>query len=94
MLGFLIAAAAGYLTPQLEENAAPAVIKGLSKHIEITGQEKRLVAFMIALLAAAALSSLLDSGGIVVVSLGVVLGYFGKRIVAAVQKFLDDRKSV
>ena len=94
MLGFLIAAAAGYLTPQLEENAAPSVIKSLSKHIEINAQEKRLVAFMIALLAAAALSSLLDTGGILAVSLGVVLGYFGKRIVAAVQKFLDDRKSV
>ena len=93
MLGFLIALGAGYLTPQLEDNAAAPVMNAVSKHVPVAPHEKRLVAFMLALVAAAILATIFDSGSILTVSAGVVLGYFGKRIVAAIQKLLDDRKN-
>lgn len=89
MLGFLIAAAAGFLTPQITDSLADNVIKAISGHITIEPAEKRLVGFMLAMLAAGIAAALLHSGTPFWVILGGVLGYFGTRIAAAVQKLLN-----
>lgn len=91
MLGFLIAAAAGYLTPQIADSLADPVIKAVARHITIEPGERRLVGFMLAMLAAGTAAVLLHSGTPFWVILGGVLGYFGTRIVAAVQKLINDR---
>lgn len=89
MLGFLIAAAAGFLTPQITESLAGPVIKTVSAHIKIEPAEKRLVGFMLAMLGAGVAAALLHSGTPFWVILGGVLGYFGKRIADMVQKMLN-----
>lgn len=89
MLGFLIAAAAGYLTPQITESLAGPVIRAVSGHIRIEVAEKRLVGFMLAMLGAGIAATLLDSGSPFWISAGCVLGYFGTRIVAAAQKWFN-----
>lgn len=91
MLGFLIAAAAGFLTPQIEGPVADPIVKALGPHLAIQPTEKRLIAFMFALLAAAVGAALLDSGTTFGIVLGGILGYFGTRIVAAVKKVIDGR---
>lgn len=91
MLGFLIAAAAGFLTPQIADSLADPVIKAAAPHITIEPGERRLVGFMLAMLAAGIAAVLLHSGTPFWVILGGVLGYFGTRIVAAVQKLINNR---
>jgi len=91
MLGFLIAAAAGFLTPQLEGPVAGPLVKMLEQHMPVTPQETRLVAFMVALIAAAVLSALLDSGTTFGVILGAILGYFGQRIFNVLRKVIEAR---
>lgn len=93
MLGFLIAAAAGYLTPQITESLAGSVIKAVSGHVRIEQAEKRLVGFMLAMLGAGLAATLLDGGSPFWVSAGGVLGYFGTRIVAAAQKWFNAANS-
>ncbi|SFR36759.1 hypothetical protein SAMN04488005_1016 [Yoonia tamlensis] len=92
MFGFIIAVGFGFLTPQIETMIAP-LIKGITAHIPIADTEKRLVAFMVALLAAGIASAILYSGTAFWVIAGGVLGYFGTRIVAVIKKQIDARKS-
>ncbi|PRY78928.1 hypothetical protein CLV80_103258 [Yoonia maritima] len=92
MFGFIIAAAAGFLTPQIETIIAP-FVKGIEEHIVIAETEKRLVAFMVAMLIAGIASAILYSGTAFWVVAGGVLGYFGTRIVEAVKKFFDERNA-
>lgn len=91
MLGFLIAALAGFLTPQIEAPLAGPIVKTLERHISIAPTEKRLVAFMVALLAAAICAALLESGTTFGVILGAILGYFGQRIFVLLKKIIDGR---
>lgn len=91
MLGFLIAAAAGFFVPQIEGPVAGPIIKALDGTINITPDEKRLVAFMAALLGAGIISVLLESGSILGVIFGVILGYFGTRIYAKLKQVIDGR---
>ena len=93
MLGFLIAAAAGYLTPQITDSLADPVIKAVGGFITVEPAEKRLVGFMLAMLAAGIAAVLLHSGTPFWIILGGVLGYFGRRIVAAAQKLINDRSA-
>lgn len=93
MLGFIIAAVAGFLTPQIEGAVAGPIVKALDGHIKIEPTETRLVAFMVAMLAAGIAAALLPSGTPFWIVLGGVLGYFGTRIVEVVKKQVDARKN-
>lgn len=92
MLGFLIAAAAGFLTPQITQSLADPVIKAVSGQISITPGERTIVGFMLAMMGAAIASALLQSGTPFGVVAGGVLGYFGTRIVAALQKLINGTR--
>ena len=92
MLGFLIAAVAGYLTPQLEGPVAGPIVKTLEGFFPIAPNEKRLIAFMVALLAAAILAAAFDSGSVFGVIVGAILGYFGIRIFDVLKKIIEGRR--
>jgi hypothetical protein len=92
MLGFLIALAAGYLTPKLEEVAARPLAKSLKGSVRVEPGEMRTLAFMVGLLGAALLAAAFDSGNPFGVVLGGVLGYFATRIVAALRRAMDPPK--
>lgn len=92
MLGFLIAAIAGFLTPQLEGPVAGPIVKMLDGTIAVTPNETRLIAFMTALLAAAVLAVLFDSGTVFGIIFGAILGYFGTRIFAVLKKVIEGRR--
>lgn len=92
MLGFLVAALAGYFTPQLEGPVAGPVVKFLEGYFPVAPAEKRLIAFMSALIAAAICAALLDSGTTFGVIAGAVLGYFGTRIYDLVKRTIDARR--
>ena len=91
MLGFLIAAATGFIVPQIEGPVAEPIIKALDGSIAIEPQEKRLVAFMVALLGAAILCALLNTGSLFGIIIGAILGYFGTRIFAKLKQVIDGR---
>lgn len=91
MLGFLIAALAGFLTPQIEGPVAGPIVKTLEGYFKVEPYEKRLIAFMVALLAAAICAALLDSGTVFGVIIGAVLGYFGSRIYTVIKKIIEGR---
>lgn len=93
MLGFLIALAAGYFTPKLEEVAARPLAKSLAGTLKVEPGEMRTLAFMVGLLGAALLAVVLDSDNAFGVVLGGVLGYFGTRIVAALRRAMDPPKT-
>ncbi|MBE0413011.1 hypothetical protein [Yoonia sp.] len=89
MLGFFVAVIAGYMTPQITEKLADPVIRTVARYITIAPAERPLVGWFLALLAAGVAAELLESGSPFWVVFGGVLGYFGKRIVAAAQKFIN-----
>ncbi len=93
MLGFLIAAAAGFLTPQLEGPVAGPIVKALEPYFAIDPTEKRVIAFMVALLGAAIAAAFLNNGSAFGIILGAILGYFGTRILSAVKKATDGRSN-
>ncbi len=92
MLGFLIAAAAGFFTPQLEGPVAGPIVKALEGVFPVAPNEKRLIAFMAALLIASILGNLLDSGTVFGIILGAILGYFGTRIFEVLKKTIEGRR--
>ncbi|MCK0094818.1 hypothetical protein MWU60_04505 [Yoonia sp. F2084L] len=92
MLGFLIAAAAGFFTPQLEGPVAGPIVKVLEGYFPVAPNERRLIAFMVALLAAALLAVLLESGTVFGVIFGAILGYFGTRIFNLLKKTIEGRR--
>ncbi|WP_296426231.1 hypothetical protein [Yoonia sp.] len=93
MLGFIIAAVAGFLTPHIEGPVAEPIVKALQGRIPVEASEKRLIAFMVAMLGAGVAAALLDSGTPFWMIVGGVLGYFATRIMAAGQKLIDARNS-
>ncbi|MCG3267436.1 hypothetical protein [Yoonia sp. I 8.24] len=92
MFGFLIAAGFGFVTPQIETLIAP-LLKGITPHIPIADTEKRLVAFIAAMLAAGIASAIFYSGTAFWVMAGGTLGYFATRIITAVKKLIAERKA-
>jgi hypothetical protein len=82
MFGFLIAVGAGFLVPQLEAPIARPVIAGLRKVFPLETGEARTISFMIAMLIAAFVASIFDTGQPIGLSIGLILGYFGTRILA------------
>ena len=91
MLGFIIAAAAGFLTPQLEGPVGGPIVKMMEGHIPVEANEKRLIACMVAMLVAGIAAALLESGTPFWVIMGGVLGYFATRMVEAGKKYMDQR---
>jgi len=92
MLGFLIAAAAGFLTPQIEGPVAGPIVKMLEGHFKVADAEKRLIAFMVALLAAAVVAAAFDAGSVFGIIIGAILGYFGTRIFDVLKKAIGSRR--
>lgn len=93
MFGFLIAVAAGFLTPHIETPLARPVAKTLSRYIPLEAEETRLLAFMIALFGAAVIAGILDTGSTTGIVVGAILGYFLLRISAVVRAAIDGRSS-
>ena len=91
MLGFIIAAAAGFFTPLIGGPLVDPVVKALGDHITIEADERPLVAFMLAMLVAGIASAVFVSGTPFWVILGGVLGYFGSRIADAIKKIMAER---
>lgn len=92
MLGFLVAIAAGFATPHLEDPVARPLAKLMGKYITVEVTEIRLIAFMVAMLAAGVVSALLHSGMTFWVILGGALGYFASRVVPALREMFEARK--
>ena len=92
MLGFIVAAIAGFVTPQLETPVARPFVRLAEKHITLEASETRLIAFILAMLAAGFIGSLLDSGSAFWMILGGALGYFATRLIAAGRAVMDARK--
>ncbi len=92
MLGFIVAAVAGFFTPQLEAPLARPIARMLEQHITLEAAETRLIAFIVAMLGAGIVASLLDSGSAFWMILGGALGYFATRLVAAARAAMDARK--
>lgn len=92
MLGFLVAVAAGYLSDRAEKPLARPLAETLRPWIAVDEAEMRPLSFMLCLLLAGLLAELLHSGTPFWVILGGVLGYFGSRIIAAVQGEMERRK--
>ncbi len=92
MIGFIVAVVAGFLTPQAEGVLARPAAAALRKYIRIEDAEMRLFAFMLAMLAAGVAANLLGSGSTFWIILGGVLGYFGTRIISAVQALTGQKE--
>jgi len=89
MFGFLIAVVAGFLTPHLETTLARPVIAAVGRLIPIEPGEHRLIAFIIAILGAAVLSSVFDSGSAFGILVGAIIGYFGLRLSSLIRTMVD-----
>lgn len=81
MLGFVLAAGLGWMTPQIHNALEQPVIKAVSYKITLKDGEERLIGFVIVLLIAAVLAALLNSGSALGIAIGCVLGYFGPRLI-------------
>ena len=92
MLGFIVAAIAGFITPHLEAPVARPLVRLAEKQITLEATETRLIAFIVAMLAAGVIGSLLNSGSAFWMILGGALGYFATRMVAAGRAVMDARK--
>ena len=93
MFGFLIAIAAGFITPMIETPIAKPIVKLMKRYITLEALELRLIAFMAALLGAAIVSALLDSGSTFAIVVGAIIGYFLTRLIAAGRETYEDRNS-
>jgi len=91
MLGFIVALIAGFFVPQLDKPVTAPIVKALEPSFKIEPAEHRLISFMVALLAAAVIASLLDSGTTFGVILGAILGYFGMRIYTVLRRIIEGR---
>ena len=92
MLGFIVAIVVGFFVPQLEGPAARPLAAFMGKYMTLEAAETRLLAFIVGLLIAGVVSSLLDSGAAFWIVIGVTLGYFGTRIVDAGRAAMEARK--
>ena len=91
MFGFLIAVAAGFLTPFAEAPLARPLARLLERHMTLEPGEVRVISFMVILLVAAILCAIFNSGSVFGIVLGAILGYFGLRIIAAVKDMMAAR---
>lgn len=91
MFGFLIAIAAGAVTPMIETPVARPVAAAVRSSVEVTDTELRALAFMIAMIAAGLLCALFDSGSPLSLAVGGTLGYFGTRLLTWLKRVVDGK---
>lgn len=91
MLGFLIAAAAGFLTPKLDGPVAGPIAKALKAYFPVEEVEIRLISFLAALFGAMILAAAFDTGSSIGLLIGAILGYFGARIYTVLKKIIEGR---
>ena len=92
MLGFLIAVAAGFLAPYLEDPLAKPLAETMRNHMTLETGEVRLLSFILMMVAAGLLSILFDSGNAFGLAVGGGLGYFLLRLTAALRVIIEGRK--
>ena len=92
MFGFAIAVAAGFFTPQIQSSLAAPVAKSLS-FLSIEESEHDVFGFMLAVLIAGFIATIIGSGNALGVALGLALGYFAMRIVDAVMSATNKSES-
>lgn len=93
MLGFIVSVVAGFVTPHLEGPVGRPIARFLAKHITLEESETRLITFVVAMMGAGVIASLIHSGSMFWMMLGGALGYFGQRLVAAGKTAIDNRKA-
>ncbi len=91
MLGFLLALAAGFLAPHAEGPLARPVAAAIAPQIPVEPAEMRLLSFLLLMLIAAVVATLLDSGSVLGFVAGGAIGYFGTRIFAALRLAVEGR---
>lgn len=83
MLGFLIAIVAGVIAPNLIQPVARPIAMQLRRFIQIDEAEMPVIAVLAAMILVALIASVFNTGSPIGISLGLFIGYFGKRIFAA-----------
>ncbi|KPP87165.1 MAG: hypothetical protein HLUCCA08_04370 [Rhodobacteraceae bacterium HLUCCA08] len=91
MVAFLLALVAGFVTPALDGAISRPLARSLSRVIAIEDRELRLVSFLIALLAVGLFCAIFDTGSVLGVASGMILGYFALRLSTALRAALDRR---
>jgi len=92
MLGFFIALIGGFAAPYLDDIAARPVAAALpTKTMAVEDAEIRALSVMIALLAVTLLCLILNSGSPFGIAVGLVIGYFLTRLVAALKQAVDPK---
>ncbi len=92
MFGFLIALAAGAVTPMLELPLAHPIARMISQNDDVKDTELRALAFMIAMIIAGVLCSVFNTGSPLGLAIGGTLGYFGLRILRTAQRMIEERR--
>ncbi len=92
MFGFIVALAAGFITPTVEEPLAKPLARAMAPHIVVEPGEMRVLAFMLMMIAAGIVASVFGTGSALGLAVGGALGYFAARIVDAIRKAMDGRK--
>jgi len=92
MFGFLIAVAAGFLTPQVQATVVPMIAKPLEA-LNIEEKEHDLLGFMVAMLGAGFLASLFGHSSPFGIAVALVIGYFATRLIAIVQGMMSGKSA-
>ena len=92
MLAFLIALAAGLLTPQSTESVARPLASRSEPYVKVEAAEMALLGYAVALVLAGLLVALLGGGSPFWFALGGALGVFARRLVAAGRAEIDKRR--
>jgi len=93
MFGFLIAIAAGAVTPMIETPVARPLARAMGDNVELADGELRTLAFMIAMIVAGVLCAVFDSGSALSLAVGGTLGYFGMRLVRWLQRVIEGKRA-
>jgi len=92
MLGFIIAVAAGFLTPHIETPIAKPLAEAIRPAVALEPGELRLLSFMVAMILAAVLSAVFSTGSALGLMIGGALGYFALRLTEAAKSASGGRK--
>lgn len=92
MLGFFIALIGGFAAPYLDDPAARPVADALPrKTMAVADAEIRALSVLIALLLVTLLCTIFNSGSPFGIAVGMVVGYFLTRLLAALKQAADPK---
>lgn len=92
MLGFIIALIGGFAAPYLDDMAARPVADALPKKtMAVEDGEIRALSVLIALLVVTLVCTIFNSGSLFGIAVGMVIGYFLTRLVAALKQAADPK---